>query len=85
MISDLCLGTGVFFKFIKTVLFEEGKTALFAITTVIQVHVKSPTLSGISIRLIALHILMGNIAASSGLTSEKGSNPLTAPCLLTLF
>lgn len=84
MISDLCVRTGVFFKFIETV-FEEGKTALFAITTVLQVHVKSPTLSGISIRLIALHISMGNIAASSGLTSEKGSNPLTAPCLLTLF
>lgn len=84
MIPDIYLGTGVFFKFIKTV-FEEGKTALFAIITVIQVHVKSPTLSGINIRLIALHILMGNIAASSGLTSGKGSNPLTAPCLLTLF
>lgn len=41
MISDICLRTGVFFKFIKTVLFEEGKTALFAITTVIQVHVTS--------------------------------------------
>lgn len=85
MISSICLKTGVFFKFIKTVLFEEGKAALFAVTAVIQVHVKSPTLSGISIRLIALHILMGNIAASSGLTSGKGSNPLTAPCLLTLF
>lgn len=30
-------------RFIKTVLFEEGETALFAIVTVIQVHVKSPT------------------------------------------
>lgn len=58
MISGIYLRTGVFFKFIKTVLFEEGKTALFAITTVMQVHVKSPTLSGISIRLIALHIVM---------------------------
>lgn len=66
-------------------LFEEGKTALFAITTVMQMHVKLPILSGISIRLIALHTSMGNIAASSGLTSGKGSDPLTAPCLLTLF
>lgn len=85
MISDIYLRTGVFFKFIETVLLEEGKTALFAITPVIRVRVRSPTLSGISTRLIALHILMGNTAASSGLTSGKGSNPLTAPCLLTLF
>lgn len=82
---DICLRTGMFFKFTKTVLFEEEKTVLFAIITVIQVHVKSPTLSGISIRLIALHILMRNIAASSGLTSGKGSDPPTAPCLLILF
>lgn len=85
MISGIYLRTGVFFQFIKTVLFEEGKTALFAVTAAMQVHVKSPTLSGISIRLIALHIVTGNIAASSGLTSGKGSDPLTAPCLLTLF
>lgn len=76
MISGIYLRTGVFFKFIKTVLFEERKTALFAVTAVMQVHVKSPTFSGISIRLIALHIVMGNIAASSGLTSGKGSSPL---------
>lgn len=85
MISGIYLRTGVFFKFIKTVLFEERKTTLFAVTAAMQVHVKSPTFSGISIRLIALHIMMGNIAASSGLTSGKGSSPLTAPCLLTLF
>ena len=84
MISDIFLRTGVFFKFIETVLFEERKTALSGITTVTQC-VSSPTLSGISIRLIALHMLMGSLAASSGLTSGKGSDPLTAPCLLTLF
>lgn len=84
MISDIFLRTGVFFKFVETVLFEEGKTALFGITAVIQ-YMSSLTLSGISIRLIALHILMGSLAASSGLTSGKGSNPRTAPCLLTLF
>lgn len=31
IISGICLRTGVFFKFLKTVLFEEGKTALFAL------------------------------------------------------
>lgn len=43
MISDIYLRTGVFFKFIKTVLFEEGKSALFAITAVMQVHVNQVT------------------------------------------
>lgn len=48
MISDIYLRTGVFFKFIKTVLFEERKTTLFAITTVMQVHVTSPTQASVS-------------------------------------
>lgn len=38
----------MFFKFTKTVLFEEEKTVLFAIITVIQVHVKSPTQASVS-------------------------------------
>lgn len=86
MISDIYLRTGVFFQFIKTVLFEEGKTALFAITTVMQVHVNQVTHSLRHHNLPhSFTHLMGNIAASSGLTSGKGSDPLTAPCLLTLF